>query len=225
MINKELRIYEEIMLLALKDKEGTIASGVDCNYALGGAIMGELLLEDKVEVEVGRKKLVSLMDTAPVGDMILDEALEKIEISKRRKRLQGWVVKAGNSKDLKNRVALRLCKKGILRIDEGTVLFLFKRKIYPEIDHEPEQRIIGRLHNAIFSETNDIDRRTIVLLAVASSANILPVIFDKSELKSRKNRVKQVIEGDLVGMSVNKAVKAAIDEENAAVIAACCAGG
>ena len=34
-----LFLYEEIMLLALKDEEGTIASGTMYNYADGGAII------------------------------------------------------------------------------------------------------------------------------------------------------------------------------------------
>ena len=31
-----------------------------------------------------------------------------------------------------------LCRRGILRMDEGKVLLLFKRKIYPELDPAPD---------------------------------------------------------------------------------------
>ena len=47
-----LFLHEEVMLLALRDKEGTIASGSMYQYAIGGAVLAELLLHDRVEVSV-----------------------------------------------------------------------------------------------------------------------------------------------------------------------------
>ncbi len=212
-----LRLYEEVLLLAMKDEEGTIAGGTMYNYAVGGAVVAEMLLENRIEVEESRRKLVSIVDSGQMGDTLLDEWLLKMASVKRRKSLQGWVEKIASTKDMKNRIAMQLCGKGILRMDEGTVLFLFKRNIYPEINPEPERRVIGRLYNAIFSETNDIDARTVVLLSLAKSANILPVIFDKRDLKQRKKRIDQVVNGDLCG----KATKEAIDAMHAAIMVCC----
>ena len=220
MVNTdELRLYEEILLLALKDEEGTIACGSMYNYALGGAVAAELLLSKRIEVEDSRRKLVSVsvVDGEPIGDAILDEWLLKMGSGKRRKSVQAWVEKIANSRDLKNRISIQLCSKGILKMDEDKILFIFTRRIYPEINPEPERRIIGRLYNAIFSETNDIEVRTVVLLSLAKSANILPMIFDKHELKQRKKRIDQVVNGDLVG----KATKEAIDAMQAAVMICC----
>ncbi len=39
-----LFLHEEIMLLALRDEEGTIASGTMYKYAIGAAVLSELLL-------------------------------------------------------------------------------------------------------------------------------------------------------------------------------------
>ena len=45
MIDRDrLTLHEEILLLALRDEEGTIASGTNYSYALGGAILAELIL-------------------------------------------------------------------------------------------------------------------------------------------------------------------------------------
>ena len=41
---KPLFLYEEIMLLALRDEEGTIANGY-CEFMVAGAILAELLLD------------------------------------------------------------------------------------------------------------------------------------------------------------------------------------
>ena len=214
----DLFLYEEIMLLALKDEEGTIASGAMYNYAVGGAILAELLLRQRITVEQSKKKkLISVIDTEPLNDSLIDEWLMKMSSAKKRSTLQTWVSKIANTKDLKHRVAIQLCHRGILKMDEDTVLLLFTRKIYPEIDPEPERLIIDRLQNAIFTDDDDFDAPTVVLLSLAKSANILPVIFGKKEIKQRKKRIEQIVNGEITG----KATKEAIDAMQAAVMVAC----
>ena len=51
-----LYLQEEIMLLTLRDKEGTIASGTNYQYAIGGAVLAELLLRNRVTVDEEKKK-------------------------------------------------------------------------------------------------------------------------------------------------------------------------
>jgi hypothetical protein len=58
-----LFLHEEIMLLALRDEEGTIASGSMYNFAVGGAIIAELLLSQRIAVDQSKKKkLVSVIN-------------------------------------------------------------------------------------------------------------------------------------------------------------------
>ena len=214
----DLFLYEEIMLLALKDEEGTIASGTMYNYAVGGAVIAELLLSQSLTVDQSKKKkLVSVINSELLNDSLIDEWLMKMSSAKRRKTLQDWVSRVANTKDLKHRIALQLCQRGILKMDEKTILLLFTQRIYPEINPEPEREIINRLHSTIFTDTDDIDARTIVLLSLAKSANILPVIFGKKEIKQRKKRIEQIVNGDIAG----KATKEAIDAMQAAVMVAC----
>ena len=212
-----LFLYEEIMLLALKDEEGTIAAGTMYNYAVGGAIIAELLLSQKIVIDQSKKKRVSVINPEPLNDPLIDEWLMKMASAKRPKTLQDWVSRIANTKDLKHRVATQLCQRGILKMDEETILLLFTRKIYPEINPEPERLIIDRLKNAIFADTDEIDARTIVLLSLAKSAEILPAIFGKKEIKQRKKRIERIVNGDIAG----KATKEAIDAMQAAVMVAC----
>ena len=213
-----LFLYEEIMLLALKDEEGTIASGTMYNYAVGGAIMAELLLSQSIAVDQSkRRKLVSVVSPQLLSDSLIDEWLMKMSSAKRRKTLQDWVSRIANTKDLKHRIALQLCQRGILKMDENTILLLFTQRIYPDINPEPEREIINRLHSTIFTDTDDIDARTIVLLSLAKSANILPIIFGKKEIRQRKKRIEQIVNGDIAG----KATKEAIEAMQAAVMIAC----
>ena len=214
----QLFLYEEIMLLALKDEEGTIASGTNYQYALAGALLAELLLEEKITVEEKKKKkYAALKNSTPLGDPVIDECLNKVLHSKKKQQLQTWVSRFSGLKNLKHRTARNLVERGILRTDEDKVLLLFTRKIYPEVDPEPERRMIERMRKAIFTEQQDIDPRTVVLISLADSTGLLKVVFDKKELKLRKKHIEQIVNGELTG----KATKEAIQAMQAAVFVAC----
>jgi len=215
----ELHLYEEILLLALRDEEGTVAWGAMDHFAVGGAILAELLLEKRVCIEEPRRnrKLVTLSSPAPTGDDLLDESLERIVGAKRRNRPQTWVSQFANIKQLRHRVAAQLCRRGILKVEEEKILLLFTRRVYPEFNPEPERRLIERLRHAIFTDAERVDPRTIVLMSLASSTGILPVIFDKKDLKARKKRIEQIVNGEVAG----KAAKDAIAAMQAAIMVAC----
>ena len=214
----DLWLHEEIMLLALRDEEGTIAAGPMYQYAIGAAVLAELLLNQRIAVaQSGKKRLVDLVSSIPLDEPLLDRCLEKITSAKRRAALQTWVSRFAGVKNLKHLVAQRLCRRGILKADEDKVLLIFTRKIYPEVNPEPERKLIERLRQAIFTDATDVDSRTVVLVSLANSASLLNVVFDKKMLKARKTRIKQIVNGEITG----KAAQEAIQAMQAAVMMAC----
>jgi Golgi phosphoprotein 3 len=213
-----LYLYEEVMLLALRDEEGTVASGTMYPYAIGAAVLAELLLSHRVVVEPSdRRKLVNLVSSMPLSDPLIDECLEKIGRAKRRAALQTWVSRFAGVKNLKHRVAQRLCERGILNASEDKILLIFTRKIYPEINPEPERKLIERFRQAIFTDVEDIDPRTIILVSLANSTGLLNVVFDKKKLKGRKARIEQISNGEITGKAATEAIQAM----QAAVMVAC----
>ena len=204
-----LFLHEEIMLLALQDDKGTVAWGTYYQYALGGAILAELLLNNLISIEVSKKKkMVNLVGTTSVVEPVIDECLKKISSAKRRASVQTWVSKFAELKRLKHRIATQLCKRGILQVAEDKVFLFFTRKVYPEINPEPEKALIERLRKAIFTNTADIDPRTVILLSLANSAGLLKLVFDRGELKSRKARIGQIVNGEMVGEAAKEAIEA-----------------
>lgn len=209
MTKRNLFLYEEIMLLALRDEKGTIESGAMYKYAIGGAVLADLLLSGCINVEISRKKkMVNVDDSTPIGDPLIDECLEKIRTVKKRASLQTWVTRISGLKNLKHRAAGQLCKRGILRADEDKVLLLFNRRIYPELDPAPEKKLIERMAEAIFTDKKNLDPRTVVLVSLANGTGLLKANFDKKLLKGRKNRIKQIAEGELIGEAAKQAVEA-----------------
>jgi hypothetical protein len=218
MMQNTLFLHEEILLLALRDEEGTIASGTMYQYAIGAALLAELLLSKRIEAEQsGKRKLVNLVSPTPLGEPLIDQCLEKVISAKRRAVLQTWVSRFAGVKNLKHRVARQLCRRGILRADEDKVLLIFTRKIYPEVNPEPEKELIERLRYAIFTDAGDVDPRTVVLLSLANSTGLLKVVFDKKNLKGRKARIKQIVNGEITGKAATEAIQAM----QAAVMVAC----
>ncbi len=214
--SRPLFLHEEILLLALHDQRGTIINE-NYNYAMAGAALAELLLSHRIGLAPqGRKQLVTLVSDQPLGDPVLDECLEKVATAKRPGTLESWVERFTAIGQLHHRVAQQLCRRGILRADEDKVLLIFTRRTYPEIDHEPEQEIIARLHAAIFTDTTDIDPRTVALVSLAQQSGLLRTLFGKQELKAREVRLKQLTSGELTG----QATKAAIEAMQAAIMAA-----
>lgn len=210
-----LFLYEEIMLLALRDEKGTFATAF-ADYAVAGAVLAELSLAGRIRTDGTRKALVELVGERPMGDPIIDECLERLAAGKRRASLQTWVTRLAGLKDLRHKVARRLCDRGILRADESRVLLVFKRKDYPEVNPVPERRILERLRAAIFSESGTLDPRTVVLVSLAHGTDLLKEAFGRREVKERRKRIEQIVSGELTG----KATKEVIEACQAAVIAA-----
>jgi Golgi phosphoprotein 3 len=204
-----LALHEEILLLALENKKGTTAIESHLNLALGGAILAELLLLGRIQVQKEKKKQFAIVsNTKPTGDPLLDDCLGRIAESKKRQQLKAWVTRFSNIKKLKRRVAAQLCRKGIVRESEDRVLLIFKRAIFPEIDPRPERALVERLRQAIFAGTSQVEPRSAVLVALAFHGDLLKNAFEKKMLKSRKKRIESLAGGEVVGAATKEAVQA-----------------
>lgn len=208
--NTTLHLHEELMLLALHDTKGTFL-GAHTSIGLGGAITAELLLQERIRIDESRRwrKLVEIGDSRRTEDSILNECLKRVRSAKRRASIQTWISRFSSMSKLRHRVAGRLCERGILKVDEKQLLVLFRQRIYPEIDPGPEQEIIERLRTAIFSDDREVEPRTVVLTALAHAVGLLNPTFGRGELRPRKQRLKNLVKGDVIGRATAGAVEAA----------------
>lgn len=222
----ELRLYEEVLLLALKDEKGTPHAS-QYGFALGGALLAELLLEERLVLEgearrkpskSGKKPAyrVAVDEPRPLADPILDECLYRVSNSRKPRSPQDWVMRFARLKDLKRRIAVGLCRKGILREREDRILVLFRRTAYPTLDGSPERRVVERLAEAVSGDSRDLSARTAVLIALCHGTGLLKPVLGKDVVKERKARIEEIAEGDIVG----QATKAAVQAAQAAAVAA-----
>ena len=216
----KLAMYEELLLLALDDRKGTSAVGGMQGLAVGGAVLAELVLLGAVRIGEDKKQFVDAEPGAQVADPLLAECLALVVAAKKRRRAVEWVQKFSGLKDLNKRVARGLVSKGVLNEEQDRVLGLFPRTLFPARDGGPEQDLVRRLERAVLSDDPRVDERTLVVAVVANATGLLEKAVDKKQLKGRKERLKQLADGQLAGSATLEAVKAAQAAAAVAVIVA-----
>lgn len=214
-----LHVHQEVLLLALSDHDGNFSNGM-IEYALAGAMVSDLSLLGKIEISEDKYKTVRVIDKSPTGNLQLDTIIEKIAKLTRTKNLQYWVPKIAQTSGLKHTIAKSLCDLGILEETTSKILFLFTKKVYPELDGSWEDSIRNRMGEVMFHPEVKSDVRTAVLIAFAYHSQLLKQNFAPVELKQHQARIKQLATKPHADLASVEATKAAIDAVNAAVMAA-----
>ncbi len=204
----KLHLYEEVMLLALKDREGKPELGSMYQYAIGGALLAELLAAGRVRLE-GDKPRVLVIDSTPLGDTLLDKCLERIRTVKNPKKADDWVAAFASLKNLKHKAVAGLCARGILRQEEKKVLLFFTSKLYPQVDPCPEREVVERLRAAIFTRGASVEPRTVLLVALAGASDLLNMVFERKDLKAAGEEIERLVDSSPIGLATRKAVEAA----------------
>ena len=212
----KLFLHQQLLLLAIRDGEGTFHTGM-YRYAVGGAMVSELLIQQRIVANDDKKQIVAIVDDSSTGDEILDELLGLIAGAKKNRGMQHWVSKAALLPKLQHRLAQQLCHLGILQQDEKKVLWLFTQQIYPELDGTVEDGIRARMAKVMFDEQANPDARTAVLIALGLHAGLLRFNFAKDELSQHRVRIKNIANGDVLATGATQATIQAV--QAAAVMA------
>jgi hypothetical protein len=175
---------------------------------------GESLLPERPPVQGGQDyQPAAGHDSDPASqpgqrEPLLDDAIARMAKAKRAGSLETWIGRLAANSKMRDIIADRLCRRGILRPDERKILLVFRARIFPALDPAPEAAIVERLRRAIFTDADDIDDRTLVLLSLAKAANLLRLTFDRKELKARKDRIESLVQDDALGRAVHDAIEA-----------------
>ena len=211
---KSLPIHEEILLLALRDKEGTFLNA-SVGYAVAGGILSELALRKRIEVSNDKKQIVKLVDNSPTNDAMLDEVLQEIAECKKAKSMTHWIGHVVIKPRLQHCVAEQLCEKKILRTEDKKILWVFNHKTYPETAAAYEREIKQRMRKLMFGQTTRHDERTTILISLAFHTDLLRANFDKDRVKLNLERIKKIAKGD---MFAARATRSAVEAMQASIM-------
>ncbi|KAF5241458.1 vacuolar sorting-associated 74 [Fusarium denticulatum] len=178
----KLTLMEEVLLLGLKDKQGTTPLTLKCSqgylsfwndnisYALRGCIVIELAFRGRIAMEkdASRRRFpladrnIEVIDDTLTGEVLLDEALKMMKQSEKMS-VATWIdlmsgetwnlMKIGYQlKQVRERLAKGLVDKGILRTEKRNFL-LFDMATHPVADGGAKEEIRRRVRNILTQRT------------------------------------------------------------------------
>ncbi len=189
-----LNLPERIALLSRHDESGA-KQGSFTDYAVAGATLVELILQDRLETDADNPKKINVIDTSPTNDDYLDEALAFFERKGSGKTAQSLVSSLGGKTKILRLVAEGLVKRGILQAQKQSFL-VFSWTNYPEADPRPETALKSHLADIMFGDQTP-DARDCVVIALAKEVDLLKKNFDKLQLKEHKQRMKDIASGEV----------------------------
>ncbi|WP_206930727.1 GOLPH3/VPS74 family protein [Roseococcus thiosulfatophilus] len=184
---------EEIMLLLLDNKTGRPV-GLPApagDYAIATAILMQLSLDGRIDTDLDR---LTVVNEAPSGDPVLDEALAVIARGPHGHDSRHWIVELGrNAEHYRGMVLDQLVSKGILRLEEGRFLWVFPDRRYPKGPlGEAEVREVRARLRAVLLQDEIPDPQDALLVGLARSAGLIPLILTPEEQERAGKRVDQV---------------------------------
>lgn len=210
-----MRFAEELLLLLLDDEKGDLAASLSrrqLHLLLGGAVLMDLALEDRIDTDISR---LMLIDPTRVGDDLLDPTLDDIVREPNERDTEFWVMRqAIRGKEIRKCALARLTERGILESGEvGASIVsqsVSRARRYLSAAGTMREDVRLRIMRVLFSD--DIpDPRDAALICLADAGGIFDRILSKSELVKVRDRIDLVNKLDLLGQAVAKAVRAAAE--------------
>ena len=201
----DLDLLEEFLLIALDDERGGFVIGSTAlHYGFGGAVLLELALRNKIEID-GEK--VILVDDCMETEPAINKAIELIKASKVEK-VKRWIeVLAKKAGDFKEDTLQRLINKGILSKEEQKILWIIPTKKYPTSNMNPEMKVRERL-NDVVQRGKKAEPRDVMLLSLIDATDLTKEAFRKAEdYKMIKARLSEVTKDVKISAAINKSLR------------------
>ncbi|MBP7867213.1 MAG: GPP34 family phosphoprotein [Acidobacteria bacterium] len=201
-----LTFAEEILLLALDDTEGTLRElpVLSLENALGAAVLMELAFLGRIDND---QKVLRVVDPSPTGDAVLDTALGDLralgEDTPITDGLDTLFLRAG---EIRTRILDRLVHKGVLRVVDRRILWVFAVRRYPKREGKETQEVRGRLRGLLLSDEIP-DPRDAALVALVDACRLWDTVFSEAELDRAAERIRDVARMDLIGQATLQMIR------------------
>jgi len=205
-----MRFAEEILLLLLNEETGYFAPIPEwrMSCALAGGVLMDLAIENRIDADLDT---LTLVDSSPTGDELLDPALEEIASESRAHPPRYWIERiARRANQISDAAFDRLVKQGILDFDSGGFWSL-SRKVsrtgrYPLIDGTSGDEIKGRITRILL--TDEIpDPRDVAIIGLLYNCGGVRTLLEKEEYEQAEERIKLLSGMDLIGRTIGDAVR------------------
>lgn len=205
-MNNQLTIPEEIFSLAVHETGGEISHTNDRAFkvALISALLVNLALEEKIEVDL---EGVTLVDAKLTGKHDLDMALCKIVIEPKKRSVRHWIEELLEAESaLEDMLLSSLVNKGVLKLENKKVLWVFSSRRYPLIDNKEVVEIRQRVRNLIFSDEIP-DPYDVAIISILFYSGIIEIVLDEDEIMGKFKRIQSIAQMDLVGQKIHETIQ------------------
>jgi hypothetical protein len=207
-------IAEDLLLLLTDDHTGKLAVAANrVDLALAGAMLVDLALAGRVEVTDNGRLLV--IDRSPMSDELLEKALAEVD-RKHGKKPKDVLRALGDG--LRASLYARLAGRGLVRHADTRLLGIFPSSAWPaaEVTHESTVRM--DLEHAL--RVGVAEPRISALISLISALDAVTRIFDPWAVGMDGEELKANAEAIADGDWASEAVRKAVREMLAAIIAA-----
>jgi hypothetical protein len=194
-----LTLQEELMLLALDDNAGKIVEQAQRPLKLGlvSAVLTELTLTGKLSVDAAGH--VTAITTAPTGDSLTDEVLNRVRQTMPPRSAPAWLQTLPQSlRDVETRVMQRLVQRGAVQQKEARKFIFMKVTSFPQNNAGFEQNTRRRLRDVLIDNAQP-DDRTMALIGLVKMCNLVETVFPYTDWNQARMRIDQLTNPQFAG--------------------------
>jgi hypothetical protein len=199
LVERPLNIPEYFLLLCLDDQKGRLLlDGPTVGMGLAGATLAELARRGRLEVSrttvrsIGHPEEAFADDPHPPAwayttdlEWPLEQVWDIIHAFTRHRDAEQWINRFSRQ-SLRDAVAASLVKRRIVEEGDSTVLWIFHRTRYMELDHHFEQELRDRIR-AVLMDERPADDLTWPLISLLRTTRLLHRLFpdvDKAHIRA-----------------------------------------
>ena len=206
-----MRLSEELILLLLNEESGYMehVGGWNMACAMAGSVLADLALEYRIDTDL---ESLTLLDSTPTGDELLDPVLEQIAAEAPEKQTaQYWIEKTADRTDRAIETALkRLVENNILDHDSGGFWSLNRNVsrtgVYPPTGGVTRQVTKSRIFSALLDEEIP-DPRDVLLVSLVAACDAFRLLLTEEEFENARDRIDLICKMDLVGQAIGRAIE------------------
>jgi hypothetical protein len=173
---------DDLVLLSIRS-DGVIDTAAKLRFGLSGAELVRLAALQRVGIERGR---IIILDEAPTGDVLLDEALTSMAGGRRPAAAKAWV--AHRRGDLTRRYLERLAHAGTVRAGQRKALGFIPTTSWTVLDAGRLAAARARL-DAIAYSSDGVDIEQAALAGLASAIGLPSLVYPGFAGRAARKRV------------------------------------
>jgi hypothetical protein len=204
-------LADDLLLLAAR-ADGRLPVGTKLRFGLAGSELVRLAAARRVDVVRGR---IEVLNTAPTGDPLLDDALASMTGGRRGPTAKAWV--AHDRRGLVERYLARAESAGIIRAERRKALGFIPVTRWTVVDAGRAAQARARLE-VVAASTGTVDSAQAALAGLASAIDVAGVVFPGLAGSAARKRLRQAAKGDAASAGVTRAVNNAANADAARAV-------